>query len=328
MFDILDHLPARRRSTPSGWTSFDAACCEHNGNTRDTRQRGGVKSWDGGWSYHCFNCGYTASFQQGRNLSFKARRLLAWLGLDNLEIERINLESMRHRSIQGVLDDRARDKHKITTIDFEEVELPPFAELVTPEHSEFWEYLRKRHVPESFPAMTQIENDGVHWTRPHVVIPFTHDNKIVGWTCRFLDSKQPRYLSHSAPGYVFGVDLQDSDWKRVLVMEGIFDALSLGGTAVMHNDISDAQARMIRSLGREITVVPDQDTAGMSLVDRAIELGWAVSMPEWGSGIKDVNDAVIKYGRLGTLLTIHEARETSRIKIELRKKQIVKRLRG
>jgi DNA primase len=109
-------------------------------------------------------------------------------------------------------------------------------------------------------------------------------------------------------------------------MEGIFDALSINGVAVMHNDISDAQARMIRSLDREITVVPDQDTAGMALVDRAIELGWAVSMPDWGADIKDVNDAVIKYGRLGTLLTIHEARETSRIKIELRKKTLLRKL--
>jgi DNA primase len=108
-------------------------------------------------------------------------------------------------------------------------------------------------------------------------------------------------------------------------MEGIFDALSIGGLAVMHNDISDAQARLIRGLGREITVVPDQDKAGLELIDRAVELGWAVSIPSW-EDCKDVNDAVKKYGRLGTLLTIMQARETSRIKIELRKKQLVKRL--
>jgi DNA primase len=95
----------------------------------------------------------------------------------------------------------------------------------------------------------------------------------------------------------------------------------------MHNTISDAQARLIRNLGREITVVPDQDRAGIELVDRAVELGWAVSMPDWPDDVKDVNDAVIKYGRLATLLTIMAARETSKIKIELRKKQLVKRIR-
>jgi DNA primase len=126
---------------------------------------------------------------------------------------------------------------------------------------------------------------------------------------------------------VFGTDLQHADWQHVLVMEGIFDALSIGGLAVMHNTISDAQARLIRSLGREVTVIPDQDMAGVELIDRAVELGWAVSIPEWPEGCKDVNDAVIKLGRLGTLLTIMAARETSKIKIEIRKKQLVKRIR-
>jgi DNA primase len=175
--------------------------------------------------------------------------------------------------------------------------------------------------------MTQILNDGVHWTRPHVIIPFTYDNKIVGYACRFIDNKQPKFINDTQPGYVFGTDLQHSSWQHVLVMEGVFDAICIGGVAVLHNDINDAQARLIRNLGKEITVVPDHDSAGMALVDRAIELGWAVSIPDWPAGIKDVNDAVVAFGRLATLLTIMQARETSRIKIELRKKQLVKKLR-
>jgi DNA primase len=124
---------------------------------------------------------------------------------------------------------------------------------------------------------------------------------------------------------VFGTDLQRPDWQHVLVMEGVFDALSISGLAVLHAEISDAQARLIRSLGREITVVPDQDTAGMKLVDRALELGWAVSMPEWPEDVKDVNDAVRTYGRLTTAIMIMRAREASRVKIELRKRQVAKK---
>jgi DNA primase len=111
----------------------------------------------------------------------------------------------------------------------------------------------------------------------------------------------------------------------VLVVEGVFDALSIGGLAVLHADINDAQARLIRSLDREVVVVPDQDAAGMRLVDRAVELGWSVSMPDWPAEVKDVNDAVIRWGRLATLITIMQARETSPIKIKLRKKSLVKR---
>ena len=324
MIDVIEYLPIKRKQTPSGWVSFNAVCCTHNGNSLDKRQRGGFKATEQGWSYHCFNCGYTASFILGRSVSFKARRLLSWLGVPDIEIDHLNLESLRHKSINGIIEDRNKTFNALAAIEFEERDLPPFAELLT-EQGNYRDYVRSRKVPEDFPVMVQIQNDGIHWTRPHVIIPFTHNNKIVGYTCRFLDNKTPKYISDSQLNYVFGTDLQNKAWEHVLVMEGIFDALSIGGLAVMHNTISDGQAKLIRSLGKQITVVPDQDRPGLELIDRAVELGWAVSIPTWPEHVKDVNDAVVELGRLGALLTIMQARETSRIKIELRKKQLVKK---
>jgi hypothetical protein len=326
MIDITSYLPGKRKQTPSGWISFNAPCCTHNGQTADNRLRGGLKSTEQGWSYHCFNCGYTASFILGRNLSFKARRLLSWLGVSDNDIEHMNLDSMRHRNIHGMIEDRQRTANALINIKFDERDLPPYAEPLTSEHKFHWDYVRGRCVPEDFPMMLQVKNDGVHWTRLHVVVPFTYDNKIVGYTCRFLDNKLPKFISDSQPGYVFNIDSLPDSWTQVIVTEGIFDALSIGGVAVMHNDISDAQARLICNLDKEITVVPDQDKTGIDLINRAMELGWAVSIPDWGEDCKDVNDAVIKYGRLATLITIMQSRETSKIKIELRKRQLAKRL--
>jgi DNA primase len=162
-------------------------------------------------------------------------------------------------------------------------------------------------------------------TRPGVVVPFTHNNQLVGHSTRFLDDRKPKYINDTQPGYVFGTDLQNSSWQYAIIVEGVFDALSISGLAVLHADISDAQAQLIRSLGREVIVVPDQDTAGMRLVDRAVELGWAVSMPDWPD-CKDVNDAVKQLGLLATMITIVQSRETSRVKIELRKKRVLKTL--
>lgn len=326
MFDIGNYLPARRKQTAAGWISFNAPCCVHNGTSEDRRGRGGLKVSDQGWGYHCFNCGYTANFIQGRTLSFKARRLLLWLGVPQEEIERANLESLRHRGMQDILDERQRTAAVLQDIQFEERDLPPGAELITPQHESEWQYARSRGVPEDYPVMTVKQNNGVHWTRAQVVVPFTHDHTIVGYSARMLDGRNPKYIHDIQPGYVFGTDLQQCDWQHVLVVEGVFDALSISGLAVLHADISDAQARLIRSLSRDITVVPDQDTAGMRLVDRALELGWAVSVPNWPADVKDVNDAVKRWGRLATLLDIFRCRETSRIKIELAKKQLKKKL--
>jgi hypothetical protein len=323
MLDILDYLPAKRKVSPSGWISFNAVCCDHNGNSPDRRSRGGIKTNEQGWSYHCFNCGYTASFILGRTLSYKARRLLSWLGMPEREIDLVNLESLRHRSIHGLLEDRQATDALVQRIEFEEWELPPGAEFLTAEFAVQWEYLQSRCVPSDFPFMVQAQSK-----RPGVIVPFTYNNKIVGSTIRFLDNHNPRYLNNMQPGYVFGTDLLHNNWTHVIVTEGIFDALSIGGLALMHNTVSDAQAKLIRRLGKEVTVVPDQDSAGIELIDRAVELNWAVSIPAWPSDVKDVNDAVKKYGRLGALITIMQARETSKIKIELRKKQLVKRLRN
>lgn len=325
MIDMISYLPARRKPSSSGWISFNAPCCVHRGESADRRSRGGIKTSDAGWSYHCFNCGYTASFIMGRNLSFKARRLMEWLGVPAEEIERVNLESLRHRNMEGLLTDRERTSRTLQGIEFEERDLPPAAELVTTQHTPHWDYLRSRGVPEDYPIMTVLENDSVHWTRPQVIVPFTYDNQIVGYSSRMLDDRQPKYIHDTQPGYVFGTDLQGANWRYAIVVEGVFDALSIGGLAVLHADVNDAQARLIRSLDREVIVVPDQDAAGMRLVDRAMELGWSVSMPEWPKGVKDVNDAVICMGKLATLITIVQGKEISRIKIEMRRKQLAKK---
>jgi hypothetical protein len=320
MIDVLAFLPGKRKQSSSGWISFNAPCCVHNGNTPDRRGRGGIKLSDPGWSYHCFNCGYTASFILGRNIGFKARRLLEWIGVPENDINQINLESMRHRSVEGMIEDRQRVWNNTAPIEFKETELPEFTDFVTPETPDQWAYLRGRHVPEDYPIMVATS------ARAGVVVPFTYNNQVVGSTIRFLDDRNPRYINDMPKGYVFGIDLQQAGWQHVIVTEGIFDALSISGLAVMHNEISDDQARLIRSLGRNVIVVPDQDRAGVELIDRAVELGWAVSIPDWPKGVKDINDAVKLWGKLTTLLTIMQSSESSRIKIELRKKQLVKQL--
>lgn len=319
MIDVVSFLPPKRKQTSSGWVSFNAPCCEHNGENKDRRQRGGLKpAGDGSWSYHCFNCGYTCSFVLGRTLSFKARKFLQWLNVPAEEIERMNLESLKHKSIAGLLTDRQEVVEKLSNIEFEDRDLPadthPLDDLAQ-------QYLQARHIPLDYPFLYKT------MPRPGIVVPFTHNNQVVGHTTRFLDERTPKYIQDIQHGYVFGTDLQREGWQWAIVVEGVFDALAINGLAVLHAEVNDAQVRLIRSLGREIVVVPDQDEAGMKLIDRAVELGWAVSIPVWPEGCKDVNDAVIQLGRLGTLLTILEHKETSKIKIEIRKKQLAQRLR-
>ena len=53
------------------------------------------------------------------------------------------------------------------------------------------------------------------------------------------------------------------------------------------------------------------------------EYGWSVSYPVWHETCKDVNEAVVKYGKLFVLKAILAGKEISRLKIELKKKKLI-----
>ena len=89
---LTQALPAKRKQTPSGWLAFNAPCCEHNGTTPDTRQRGGlIANADEGVSFHCFNCGFKTSWRNGRNLSFKMKKFMRWLNVPDDTITKLAL---------------------------------------------------------------------------------------------------------------------------------------------------------------------------------------------------------------------------------------------
>ena len=118
---ITTHLPGKRKTTPSGWTSFNAPCCHNNGNAMDKRGRGGLISEGDTVSYHCFNCGYKASWQPGRAVSVKLRKLLQWLNVADDVINKLTLDVMRIN--EGV----EVTQRKIEIPTFQTVPLPPDA---------------------------------------------------------------------------------------------------------------------------------------------------------------------------------------------------------
>ena len=325
MFDILSIIPGKKKTTSSGWHSFNAICCGHLGHKPDRRMRGGIK-FDGqtNWSMHCFNCGYKCNFVLGRSISYKTKQLLLWCGIDDTQIGKWSLESLQQKDL---LDIVIQKKTKIR-IKFKDHELPE-GELIdenNPLHKVYIDYVQSRGINyNEYPFLITPTAKGRYANR--IIIPYTYKNKIVGHTSRFLDNKIPKYINEQQPGYVFNIDIQKPEWQVCILTEGIFDALSIDGIAIMHDDISNEQAQLIASLNKQIIVVPDRDKAGLKICDRALELGYSVSLPNWESDIKDVNDAVVRYGKLPTLLSILQSATMSKIKIEIQRKKIEKTIR-
>jgi len=321
VYDTLtQYLPPKRKTTPSGWTSFNAPCCIHNGDSADKRQRGGlISNGDEGVSYHCFNCGFKCSWQPGRNLSGKMRRLLQWLNAPDDTINKLALTVMQEN--EGV----QTTQQLVELPKFNTVPLPDDAVKIA-DITEFnkysmaiLEYMSTRGL--------NLDDTDYYWSpslgyRDRLIIPFYYEKRIVGWTARTVQSdKQPKYMSEQQPGFVYGLDEQGPNKVFIIVCEGPMDALHVDGVALLGSEIKDQQAMLINRVGKEVIVVPDKDEAGAKLIDQAIELGWSVSLPDWADDINDIGDAVAKYGRLYTLYSIVNNAESNELKIRLRSKK-------
>ena len=307
---INTYLPSKRKKTPSGWISFNAVCCHHNGTSADTRQRGGMMINDG-VSYHCFNCGFKASWQSGRTVTGKFRKLMRWLNVPDDLITKCSLDALRLK------EDSAYESKTNLLPKFIDKVLPPNSVKIaeTIEHNEMLaaaEYIMNRGF--------YLDDYDWYWSPMYstrLIIPFYYQTKIVGFTARLLRDGKPKYISEQQPGYVFNIDRQLNSRKYVIVCEGPFDAISIDGVALLGSEIHEHQKQLINQLQKEVIVLPDRDIAGRKLIDQAIENGWSVSFPDWNEEIKDANDALLKYGRLGTLYSIIKSKEANKLKIDL-----------
>jgi Toprim-like len=315
MFDILSLIPSKKRKTSNGWYAFNGICCSHRGHNPDKRHRAGLIFTEGvNWSYHCFNCQFKCGFSVGKKFTSNLRSLLEWCGLTTEEIDRLSFKNFLSANSVELYKREIPKFH----IEFNIKELPEGARLVDSVKDPYIaSYLEKRAMNlAEYPFFT-VDNE----TRQRVIIPYFYKGSVVGHTSRFLDGRKPKYLSDQQRGYVFNLDAQHSDWSSCIITEGQFDALSVGGCAYMGSSITDEQAQVLRELRRKIIVVPDHDKSGMAICDRALQLGFYVSIPEWDTDIKDVNDAVVKYGKLSTILSILRSATSSKIKVEMTRKK-------
>lgn len=310
---VLDALPGKQKRTTNGWISFNAVCCHHNGESQDKRSRGGVITNGDAVSYHCFNCGFKTGWQPGRHISFKMRKLLTWLDVDENTRQMLNIEALR---IKDTVVETVPYEEAIE-VDFTERPLPDNATSQLP--NDILNYAQSRALPVDKLMYSNTRPAGM-WKR--VIVPFTWQGKTIGFTARSIDDAgKPKYFTNHDTGYVYGIDNQPALGKFAVVCEGIFDAMSIGGVAVLSNQCSETQAQIIDTLAREIILVADRDRAGSKLIDDALDYGWSVSFPEWEKDVKDVNEAVIRYGKLYTLKSIIDAKQTSSLKINLFRKK-------
>jgi hypothetical protein len=152
--------------------------------------------------------------------------------------------------------------------------------------------------------------------RERLIIPAFKGEKMIHYQGRYMDpipegKKIEKYVNplHTPrTNIIYGMDRLFEYPKRPLfVTEGFFDAQFVMGVAVLTNKLSAQQAEILSRSPRRKVVIPDRKGDSKRLAEDAIREGYGVSVPNWGDDVKDVNDAVKKYGRLYVVKSLMEA---------------------
>lgn len=339
VYDLLfRHIPGTKRSRGVGsWTNFNAICCTYNGEIRpDTRNRGGLMlTTENTCVYSCFNCKYKASWTPGHKLSRKMETLL--------ELANVGQDALKQLKFKvWQLEQTARENKNFSPqnvyskkLDFKPIALPegarPFSHWLKPENFD------ERFVPVAEYMMSRgvdlFDSYEFYWTPTtnkdffdidrRVIIPFHWEGKTVGFTARDVTGTlKTRYFGTVQANYIFNTESVDYDNEFIFVCEGSFDALAIGGVAMLGDKMTPEQAEWLNNTGKKIVVVPDREKMGGKLVDAALAQGWYVSFPKWGddSKIKDAAQAVKELGKIYTLLSIRYAITNNKLAINTKRK--------
>jgi hypothetical protein len=327
---ILQHLPAKRRTSPQGWIVFNAPCCHHRGHRADTRSRGNVKfSEDGTIGGNCYNCNFKFRFD-GEHLSDNFANWLTWLGVERSAIQAIKLQLLA-QEIQG--SDHPKNITKEQLPSLTPMELPADSENILtlldmgcddPDFLACVEYLAGRGEEIFMGHEYYWSPQTQHQMKNRILIPFYHNTDIVGYTGRYAGSAPPgvpKYYNSQVPsGYLFNHNILQKNRQFVMIVEGPFDAIAAQSVAALGSTLSDLQILAIVNSDQTPIILPDRQGKNQHLIDIALEFGWYVSFPDWEAHVKDAADACKAYGQIYTITSALAARTQNPIEIGLKRK--------
>ena len=308
---IRQHIRLPSRANARGFFSVLCKVCNDHGRKG---KRAGFKFDGDAVGYNCFNCGHASLFDPAENRSMPPKMVetLTAFGL----VEADWLPVIFSNATNGAQSTKKIDTQ--SSIEPRAIELVRGAVPLTDDGNE-WnsyaiEYLREKRGVEYTDYPFYIVNeltdhpDCKRWYG-RLIIPIYKDNKLVYYQGRDLsDTRAKKYLSPAIDreNVLYGYDqIFDHSDEPLYVTEGWFDAYHIKGVAVLHHHMSKHQIKWLQRSRRQKVVIPDKWGDGHKLAQQALKLGWSVSCPDIGS-CKDVNDAIMRYGKLYTFKTLRD----------------------
>lgn len=298
--------------TPSGWHPVRCLVCNDHAN----KKRGGFKFEGNKVSYHCFNCTAKAIYNPSSGpLSKAMQNILNSFSISGEEISRVLLHNM------GQPKDKSIPQKKIDSTYFpKELQLPTFFRRLTFDANDAFAVKAEQHLNEKrrmslsdytfYAAKYDGSLDSKTWLE-RLIIPFYHQGKLIFYQGKDLSNIPDKIKYKSASvgknNIMYGFDEIDRRVDNPLyIVEGFFDAYHINGVAVLGNDLSEDQIKILNKSPRPKVIIPDRKGDGHILALKGLKQNWQVSIPEVGDDCKDVCDAVVKYGKIYVMHSIIE----------------------
>jgi hypothetical protein len=292
----------------NGWNNVLCKICDdkgHKGKRAGFRFEGEIVG------YNCFNCGHAALFDPQEQTSLSRKMVTV---LESFGLKKEDWQQAIFFGISNTNDVSVKEK-KRQIYEPKAITLPDYFTPVVEHGDDFdnyaIEYLRDERKVDwtkyPFYLGRKTANPSSDRWYGRLIIPFFKDNKLVFFQGRDLsDTRLKKYLNADVPkeNILYGYeDIFKKTTEPLYIVEGWFDAWHLNGVAVLGNRMTPHQLYWIAQSNRQKVVIPDRFGDGHLLAEQAIELGWSVSTPDIGD-CKDPNEAIMKYGKLYTLMTI------------------------
>ena len=175
--------------------------------------------------------------------------------------------------------------------------------------------------------------------RNRLMIPiFDERNRVIAFGGRVLDDSKPKYINspenivYIKGRHLFGLNVaKKSETKRLLIVEGYMDAISLhqrgitNVVASLGTALTTQQGWLLRKNAEQVILGFDSDGAGQTAIMRAMEvmqnMGCDMRVLQM-SGAKDPDEYVLKYGSARFQKLLDEAISLIEFKIKVLQKDL------
>lgn len=314
------NLPPNASGT--GWFQILCKVCNDSGRKG---ARAGFKFDSGKVAYHCFNCGHATVYdpETQKGMPEKMVAVLTAFGVPEDQWKQVLITGLANRD-KGLKSTKSDVIKPFEPIEPMEVPLPShFYPLAEASPNDTWAQVACEYLdgvrgvdPKSYPFFLADKTDDPKLNRWHgrVIIPVYKDGRLIFYTGRDLTEKKiKKYLnpSYSKEKVMYGYSeiFRKTD-EPLYIVEGWFDAYAVNGVAIFGNEISSQQQTWLNKSQRKKVYIPDRLGNGHLAANQALEYGWSIATPglgSWSGDIKDMNDAVKKYGKVFVMKSLAES---------------------